>query len=547
MITCAHRDRVCSVSPRSNECEECAQAGDRWVRLRTCLTCGHVGCCDSSRGRHANAHFEATGHPLMRSAEPGEAWAWCYVDRQAFETAEVSLEDPPALRYDDVESVRPFIDELYRELLARGIEYFFPEARLELLGPVEEDEWQRPDGRARSGALEFAWLGFRHRLSLDVPGFSTHEARLVDGIRRVLSARYHLLFDDAPLAAQRLHLFRGLPEDRYVSAFLDATPHAPTQAPSPTPDRVSDAIEVLRVSALTTYENRRIETGVLLLGTTPDDCHARPSRPPAALSYAIGLTAIRSFHRLCDGLQTLALVDRDGLLVELVDVHEWAAPYAGLPLPVPTIDRYAAHSRATLCGGHACLVLTPNGEIKVFADGMQVFSFLDGRWRLTDAREKYAAWRRALGKEQAAERLFRVALNLAEERRGALFVILGESVTAEHLIPAGDVLAAAASAAAGDTKQRLHYLLRDANLFDIAPAVLESIARIDGAIVSDAAGKLVAFGTILRTPGATDPALVAEGGRTTAALNASRFGKVLMVSEDGRISFFQAGRRVWQL
>ena len=81
MITCAHRDRVCSVSPRSNECEECSQAGDRWVRLRTCLTCGHVGCCDSSRGRHANAHFEATGHPLMRSAEPGEAWAWCYVDQ----------------------------------------------------------------------------------------------------------------------------------------------------------------------------------------------------------------------------------------------------------------------------------------------------------------------------------------------------------------------------------------------------------------------------------------------------------------------------------
>ena len=120
-------------------------------------------------------------------------------------------------------------------------------------------------------------------------------------------------------------------------------------------------------------------------------------------------------------------------------------------------------------------------------------------------------------------------------------------MTAEHLIPAGDVLAAAASAAAGDTKQRLHYLLRDANLFDIAPAVLESVARIDGAIVSDAAGKLVAFGTILRTPGATDPALLAEGGRTTAALNASRFGKVLMVSEDGGISFFQAGRRVWQL
>src|SRR5262249_15104433 len=155
----------------------------------------------------------------------------------------------------------------------RGIEYFFPEARFEMLGPVKEDDSPRPDGLTQSGTLDLAWLGFRHRLSLDPPGFSTHEARLVDAIRRVLSARYHLLFDDAALAAQRLHLFRGLPEDRYVSAFLDATPH--TQVPSPTPDRVSDAIEVLRMSALTTYENRRIETGVLLYGTTPDDCHVR--------------------------------------------------------------------------------------------------------------------------------------------------------------------------------------------------------------------------------------------------------------------------------
>ena len=120
---------------------------------------------------------------------------------------------------------------------------------------------------------------------------------------------------------------------------------------------------------------------------------------------------------------------------------------------------------------------------------------------------------------------------------------------AGRIVPAGDLLITVPGAApARSGKEGLHYLLRDANLFDIAPAVLESVARIDGAIVSDAAGRLVAFGTILRMHGATDPALVAtEGGRTTAALNASRFGKVLMVSEDGRVSFFQRGRRVWQL
>jgi hypothetical protein len=232
-------------------------------------------------------------------------------------------------------------------------------------------------------------------------------------------------------------------------------------------------------------------------------------------------------------------VDRDGLLVELVDVHEWAAPYTGLPLPVPTIERYAAHSRATLCGGHACLVLTPNGEIKIFADGRQVFSFLDGRWRLTDAREKYDVWRRALANAPAAERLFTVALSLADDRRGALFVVLDESTTAEDLVAPGDLLTEPTRTPAAGGKQQLHYLLRDVDLFRIAPAVLESIARIDGAIVADPSGRLLAFGAILRPPKAADPALIAtEGGRTTAALSASRFGKVLMVSEDGRVSFF---------
>src|SRR5207249_375806 len=315
MITCAHRNRVRRVSPASTGCEECSKLGERWVRLRMCLTCGHVGCCDSSRGRHATAHFEATGHPLMRSVEPGETWAWCYVDRQGFETAEVALEDPPAHEADQLESARPFVDALYREFLGRGIEYFFPEARLEMLGAAA-------GGRARAGELEFDGFGFRYRLSTAEGAFSTDEARLLDSILRVLSARYHVLFD-AALAARRLHLFHGLPEDRYVSAFLDPTPYADPS--SPVPDRVSDAIQVLRVSALTTYENRRIETGVLLFGATPEDCHAPPSRPPAALPYSTALTGIRSFHRLCDGLQTLALVDRDGMLVELVDVHEWGA------------------------------------------------------------------------------------------------------------------------------------------------------------------------------------------------------------------------------
>ncbi len=60
-------------------CEDCLKEGTQWVHLRECRTCGHVGCCDSSPGRHATRHFHETGHPVMRSVMPGERWTWCYV------------------------------------------------------------------------------------------------------------------------------------------------------------------------------------------------------------------------------------------------------------------------------------------------------------------------------------------------------------------------------------------------------------------------------------------------------------------------------------
>jgi len=80
MAACEHLNQVRDVQPRSNGCEECLKTGDSWVHLRMCLTCGHVGCCDSSKGRHATRHFHDTEHAIMRSAEPGENWGWCYVD-----------------------------------------------------------------------------------------------------------------------------------------------------------------------------------------------------------------------------------------------------------------------------------------------------------------------------------------------------------------------------------------------------------------------------------------------------------------------------------
>jgi len=68
-------------------CEECLKEGTRWVALRQCMTCGHVGCCDSSPGKHATKHFHKTHHSVMRSVMPGERWAWCYVHEVGGELA----------------------------------------------------------------------------------------------------------------------------------------------------------------------------------------------------------------------------------------------------------------------------------------------------------------------------------------------------------------------------------------------------------------------------------------------------------------------------
>ena len=78
---CSHLDQIQDVEPRTPEgCEECLQMGDSWVHLRECLICGHIGCCDNSKNKHATKHFHETNHPIIQSFEPGEDWRWCYVD-----------------------------------------------------------------------------------------------------------------------------------------------------------------------------------------------------------------------------------------------------------------------------------------------------------------------------------------------------------------------------------------------------------------------------------------------------------------------------------
>lgn len=85
--TCSHVVDLPETSPppSADGCEDCLRIGTRWVHLRRCLSCGHVGCCDSSPETHATKHFHASDHPLIQSFEPGEDWIWCYVDEVAFE------------------------------------------------------------------------------------------------------------------------------------------------------------------------------------------------------------------------------------------------------------------------------------------------------------------------------------------------------------------------------------------------------------------------------------------------------------------------------
>ncbi len=87
---CTHLDQI-QVNDLPDQiagCEECLKIGSTWMHLRSCMVCGKIGCCDNSPNRHATKHFEEEAHPLIRSAESGEDWSWCYIEEVAFELAE---------------------------------------------------------------------------------------------------------------------------------------------------------------------------------------------------------------------------------------------------------------------------------------------------------------------------------------------------------------------------------------------------------------------------------------------------------------------------
>ncbi len=95
MTSCSHLDLFARVSPSADGCEECLKTGQRWIHLRICRVCGHVGCCDQSPGRHASGHFQATGHPVMEAYYEPEGWGWCYVDEVMIDLGADVTPHPP--------------------------------------------------------------------------------------------------------------------------------------------------------------------------------------------------------------------------------------------------------------------------------------------------------------------------------------------------------------------------------------------------------------------------------------------------------------------
>jgi hypothetical protein len=98
--SCSHLRTIKRVTPSARGCEECLKTGSEWVHLRICRTCGHVGCCDQSPGRHATAHYAATGHLIIEGYDPPEGWGWCYVDEVFFDLGKnTTPQDGPIPRY----------------------------------------------------------------------------------------------------------------------------------------------------------------------------------------------------------------------------------------------------------------------------------------------------------------------------------------------------------------------------------------------------------------------------------------------------------------
>jgi hypothetical protein len=441
------------------------------------------------------------------------------------------------------------VGALYDSFLQNALKQFFARATFESEPILSASS----DGRLAIEpsddpcALMVRWFGSRYTLRVpERRPFTKHETRFARAIGAVLAARYRAILNPR-MMVERGELFRGTIEDRYVGAFLDDSSYNVSSG-QPRADRIASAIEVLRVAALSSYENRPISTGVLLLGTEDNPAAPGTERPSGGPQYSQALTGVKSFFRLVDGLRTLFLVARDGTLLDIVDIEDWSERVAGSRAPTaPCPAAYRAHARATLDDGHVCLVLSPSHEIKVFAEGAQVLAYRHATWALLDLQRKYELWAEAVGNEALARCLFSSALELADAREGALFVVLHDpAASVSTLVSTADRLDTRTEGGldSAPTRRDLLYVLAGRTVTELEPTVLAALASLDGAMVTDERGHLISVGAILRHPytAAIGADSIIEGARSTAAMTASRFGPVLKVSEDGGITFYDNGK-----
>ena len=444
------------------------------------------------------------------------------------------------------------VGALFDSVLQSALRQFFERATLdtEISASVSSDGRLAIEPSANPSALIIRWFGTRY--TLRVPGrwaFTAHEVRLAQAIGAVLAARYSAIMNTRILA-ERNDLFRGAIEDRYVGAFLDHRPYA-IEGRETRADRIASVIELLRVAALSSYENRPISTGVLLLGTAGDPCRPDAPLPASAPAYTESLTAIKSLYRLADGVRTVFLANADGRLLDIIDIERWGRQATReAKVLVPCAKAYQPHARATTQQGHVCAVLSPSREIKIFAEGAELFAFRGASWHLLDLQAKYKLWAEAVGDETLAMRIFQTALDLADAREGALFAMVrdSESAISQLVAPAARLDLPVTNRVGPPSRRDLLDLLEGRSLTDLDPNVLAALASLDGAIVVDRQGRLLAAGAILRHPPEPDreSSGVIEGARTTAAFAASQFGPVLKVSADGVITFFDR-ERVWDI
>jgi hypothetical protein len=437
---------------------------------------------------------------------------------------------------------------LYDSLLQAALRQFFSRATFE----TEAIPSLSSDGRLAieptndPSVLTIRWFGSRHVLHVPAKRpFTAHEVRLARALGTVLAARYRAIFDPKAML-ERGELFRGAIEDRYIAAFLDA-PASRNSGPSRA-DLIATAIEVLRVAALSSYENRSISSGVLILEGEDDPVRPRRVSQDHLYRYSQDLTAIKSFYRLSDGMETVFLVNRNGDVLDIVEVTRYAEPAT---LTVPCATRYRPHALATACNANLCIVLSPSHEIKVFAEGVQIFSFRNARWHLLDLQAKYEMWESAIENPALSQRLFQTAVDLGDSREGALFVVLRDpaSSLSQLVAPADQLDEVRHTGGSVPTRGQLLHMLRGRNVHELDPAVLGGLARTDGATVIDRTGRLLAVGAILLHTEPPEPHsnLAVEGARTTAAMAAGRFGAVLKVSEDGLITFYDQQERIWDI